>query len=252
MLKPRYLSLLLAAGVVALGFSAEPASAQRGESYKIHDVCGVTPGTGKNVATAYQVDVFEESGVYTFCGKLERADSTVTFSPELTLGKAVLWSDYECLQEGSSFYPERFKARCLFANAEVGKGAFCERSGDKDGDGFVDGLKNVPVSLVEAMGYVVVGDKALTTSFVTVDKAAAKPTGFGDFGNVVLKESGSPKGLVARSYAHNHHFAEKGKEDYKLVTQTGRLDVLRNYYVAPNSVKGEGQVVTIGSCERAQ
>ncbi len=195
-----------------------------------------------------QLDVFYEDGVHTFCGKTEAsttADHQV-FAPVYTPKTFVSWEEHGCAKDGMMQVPDGYRARCLLRQYTVEKGTFCKRDGDADGDGFVDGLRNVPVGMADILGAFVIdardGGALVMLKGTDIDTSAPKPAYWSDIGNISLPyDVQNPIGIVARSYAIRPNM---------IAVHDRQTDLLRNTYLSDKNLKAAGRTIEIGPCQK--
>ncbi|MES2729448.1 MAG: hypothetical protein V4621_05020 [Pseudomonadota bacterium] len=199
-----------------------------------------------------QLDVFYEDGVHTFCG--ETVPSTTTghavFVPVYTPKTFVSWEEHACAKDGKLQVPEAYRARCVLRQYMVEKGTFCKRDGDMDADGFVDGLKNVPVSMADILGAFMIGGRGakayVTLKGTDIDTGLAKPAYWPDIGNIALPyDVHNPIGVIARSYMMPRPHGTAGGS---LVVHDRQTDLLRNTYLSQDDIRQAGTPIEIGPC----
>lgn len=195
-----------------------------------------------------QLDVFYEDGVHTFCGKTEVSaiPNHAIFIPAYTPKTFMSWEEHGCAKDGKLQVPDAYRARCLLRQYTVEAGTFCKREGDMDADGFVDGLKNVPVSMADILGAFIIdakdGGALVTLKGTDIDTTAAKPAYWSDIGNIALPyDVHNPIGVVARSYAIRPGV---------IAVHDRQTDLLRNTYLSDQNVKAAGRTIEIGPCQK--
>ena len=157
--------------------------------------------------------------------------------------------------------PASYRSRCIMRNYFVDKDFYCKRPGDKDGDGLVDGVKNVPIGLAEVLGAFVVssgssgsGGTLVMRKGADIDTTVPAPQYWSDIGNVIVPYAiANSNLLVARSYAFPRPYAktdEEKKQHLQIVVQNRRSDLLRGTYFSPDLLKSAGSPVEVGECDK--
>jgi hypothetical protein len=208
-----------------------------------------------------QLDVFTQEGVYTFCGQIDEQESGhFTFAPAYKYKSFTSWADHSCATDGTSLVPDDYRVRCIKREYFVDKAYYCKREGDKDGDGFVDSVKNVPVAMADFLGAFVVNNaggsnKLVMAKGADIDAKLSIPSYYSDLGNVSLATIPAQKyGQIARSYAFPRKEVtlperQKAKvESLAIVVHDRQSDILKNTYFSEALLKDAGSPIVVGPC----